>query len=247
MITAIIQARLSSKRLPGKVLLNLDGKSLIENVVDRVNKAKKISQVIIATSTDPSDDLIESLCIEKNINYFRGDLNDVLDRYYQAAKHFKTKNICRITADCPLIDSELIDKVAEIFNEKKYDYISTGRIKSTFPDGLDTEIFTFEALEKAWKEAKLPSEREHVTPYIWKNPNKFSVYTLNNEIDLSEIRLTVDEPLDFVLMKKIYSDVKDLKWQEVVTYLKKHKNLKQLNENIVRDEGYFKSLNNDLE
>lgn len=247
MITAIIQARFNSQRLPGKVLLPLGGKTILENVVERVSKAKKVNQVIVATSVNSSDDKIADLCESRNLTCFRGDLDDVLSRFYEAAKKFEAKNICRITADCPLIAPELIDQAVEAFEEGKYDYISTGRIESTFPDGLDTEIFTFEALEKAFKEAKLSSEREHVTPYIWKNPDKFNTHTLNNNEDLSNIRLTVDESEDYELMKKIYEQVKDLKWQEVVRFLLKNKEYLKLNEKIKRDEGYFKSLKKDLE
>lgn len=242
MITAIIQARFNSKRLPGKVLLPLGGKTILENVVERVRRAKKIEQVVVATSESNSDDIIADLCINKNILVYRGDLDDVLNRFYNTAKKFNEPSICRITGDCPLIDPGLIDKVAEIFEIGSYDYVSTGRIKSTFPDGLDTEIFTFEALTKAYKEAKLLSEREHVTPYIWKNPDVFKIYTLENETDQSLYRLTVDEAEDYQLMKLIYEKVGDLSSENVVKFLEKNTEIKSINNEIKRDEGYFKSL-----
>lgn len=247
MITAIIQARFNSKRLPGKVLLPLGGKTILECVVRRVKKAKKISKVIVATSINESDNRIAETCKKNGIDCIRGSLEDVLDRFYEAAIKLNTENICRITADCPLIDPGIIDQVAEVFESGKFDYVSTGRIKSTFPDGLDTEIFTFEALERAFKEARLPSEREHVTPYIWKNPKLFKISTLVNDADLSEFRLTVDEPVDYEMLKKIYSKVKDLSWLEVIKFLRDNKKHLDLNSNVKRDEGYFKSLEKDLE
>lgn len=247
MITAIIQARFNSQRLPGKVLLPLDGKTILENIVERVRKSKYIDQVIVATSSSNSDDKIADLCVTKNILFYRGSLDNVLDRFYNTALKFDAKNICRITADCPLIDPNLIDQVAEAFSKGGYDYISTGRIESTFPDGLDTEIFTFEALQKAFKEANLLSEKEHVTPYIWKNAGIFKTFTLQNDIDFSNIRLTVDEEVDYQLMERIYSKVKNMKWQQVVEYLIENLELRKINEKIGRDEGYFKSLAADPE
>jgi len=244
-ITAIIQARFSSTRLPGKVLLPLGDKTVLERVVDRVSKAKNISQVVLATSSEKDDDQIFELCNQKGVKCFRGDLNDVLDRYYQAAKEFEAKNICRITADCPLIDPEIIDRVADKFLEAGYDYISTGRITSTFPDGMDTEIFTFESLERAWKEAKLSSEREHVTPYIWKNTDKFKIYTYESGQDLSSYRLTLDEEKDYQLIKNIYENLEDLSMKSIIDYLNSHLELTNINSSIKRDEGYDKSLKND--
>lgn len=245
MITAIIQARLSSTRLPNKMLLPLNGKTVLENVVDRVKKAKNIDKVIVATSNQPEDIQIENLCKSKKIICFRGDLNDVLDRYYQTAKKYKIKHIARITGDCPLIDSGLIDKVADVYLSNNYDYISTGRIVSTFPDGLDTEIFNFNSLEKTWREAKLPSEREHVTPYIWKNTDKFKVFTVINNIDLGNYRLAIDEEKDYLLIKNIYENVKVLTTENILKYIDKNMNVKIINAEIERDEGYFKSLKED--
>lgn len=247
MIIAIIQARYSATRLPGKVLLSLDRKTVLENVVDRTRKAQGLDKVVVATSTAPEDDSIAKLCAEKDIDCFRGNLNDVLDRYYQAAKKFNADIIVRITADCPLIDPQIIDRAVSKFLSGKFDYVSTGRIKSTFPDGLDTEVFSFEVLSKAWKEAKLPSEREHVTPYIWKNPDKFKIFTLENDRDLSDYRLTLDEEEDYKLLQDIHTNVSDLTTKNIIAYLDSHKKIGKINAKIKRNEGYAQSLKEDRE
>jgi len=248
MITAIIQARVNSTRLPGKVLMKLGEKTILEHVVGRVEKSKIIKEIIVATSDNKSDDKIAELCRRNKIKYFRGSHEDVLDRYYQAAKKFKIKHICRLTADCPFIDPEIIDQVAKIYLDKKYDYISTGRIKITFPDGIDTEIFSFDALEKAWRDATALSEREHVTPYIWKNSKKFKIYTLNSEKDFSFMRWTVDEERDLRFVREVYKKInKDdgFYMRDIIELLKKNPELMKINGSIKNDEGYFKSLEED--
>ena len=245
MITTIIQARISSTRLPEKVLLPLGGKSVLENVVERAKGAGRIGEIIVATSSGKDDDKIVRLCEEKGIKYFRGNLDDVLDRYYQAAKIFKAENICRITADCPLIDPEIIDQVAEEYLKGGYDYAANNHPVATYPDGFDVEIFSFKALEKAWREATLPSEREHVTAYIWNHPDKFKIYNVRNDIDLSSYRLTIDEDKDYELLKKIFKEVTDLTTTNILKFLDEHQDIKNINTGIVRDEGYYKSLKKD--
>lgn len=242
MITAIIQARMQSTRLPGKVLLPLGDNTVLENVVDRVQQADLVSKVIIATTIEPADDAIIELCQHKNIDFFRGDMNDVLDRYYQTASKYKVKHIARITSDCPLIDPQAIDEVAQKYLEGSYDYVSNNHPAATYPDGLDTEIFSFKALKRAWHEAKLPSEREHVTPYIWKNPQLFKIYNVKNKKDLSAYRLTIDEPYDYELLKTVIAGVKDLTIANIITFLDHNEQVKNLNKHIIRDEGYYKSL-----
>jgi len=220
MITAIIQARMRSTRLPGKVLLPLGGKTILENAVERARQAKLIDEVVLATSTEAADDVIAELCDKKSIAYFRGSENDVLDRFYQAALAYKAENICRLTADCPLIDPAIIDKAAQEFLSGKYDYVSTSHPVATYPDGFDTWIFSFAALERSWREAKLPSEREHVTSYIWNHPEKFKISSVKNEVDLSEYRLTIDEPADYELLKLVVANVEDLTMENIVKFLK---------------------------
>lgn len=245
MVTAIIQARTSSGRLPGKMLLGLGGKTVIENTIGRVRQARKVGKVFVATSAEPSDNALADLCEAKGVAVFRGALEDVLDRYCQAAKSAGAEHIVRITGDCPLIDPGVIDMVADEYVKRGCDYISTGRIASTYPDGMDTEIFSFAALERAWKEAKLPSEREHVTPYIWKHPGLFKIVELKNDRDLSHVRLTIDEPADYEVLKRIVAEVAPLSMENMVKYLEEHPEVAAVNGSIMRDEGYAKSLKAD--
>ncbi|MFA6279121.1 MAG: glycosyltransferase family protein [Candidatus Paceibacterota bacterium] len=247
MITAIIQARMSSTRLQNKVLLPLGDTTVLGHTVRQVKKAKKIERVIVATSTGKDDDQIEAYCKENGIEVSHGSLTDVLDRYYQTAVVCGSKHIARMTADCPLIDPAVIDRVATEYEKGECDYISTGRIISTFPDGMDTEIFSFKALEVAWKEAKLPSEREHVTPFIWNHPERFRVIEVRNDRDLSSVRLTLDEDFDYQVIREIVQNVPDLSLESIVRYIEKHPEIAKINGSIVRDEGYYKSLKQDEE
>ncbi len=245
MITAIIQARMGSTRLPGKVLLPLGDTTVLGHTMRQVKKAEKIGKVIIATSTEKDDDRIEAYCKETGIEVFRGSSNDVLDRYYKAAIAYGAENIARITADCPLIDPAVIDRVATEYEKGECDYISTGRVISTFPDGMDTEIFSFGALKTAWQEAKLPSEREHVTTFIWNHPERFRVIEVKNDRDLSSVRVVLDEERDYQVIKKIILQVPELSMKSVVHYIEAHSKVAKINDSIVRDEGYFKSLKQD--
>src|SRR3989344_2261025 len=182
-IVAIIQARMGSLRMPGKVLKPILGKPMLWHVVERVKRAKLINQVVVATSTNPEDKKLVDFCKTNNIEVFKGSENDVLDRYYQCAKKYHADFIVRITADCPLIDPSLVKK---------------------YPQGLDCEIFTFPSLSEAWKKARKPFEREHVTPFIWTNKNLFKTNILCPKVDYSALRLTVDWPEDLELVKEIY-------------------------------------------
>jgi len=165
MILAILQARVSSTRLPGKVLKPILGMPMLLRQIERVKQAKLIEQLLVATSDDKSDDPIEQLCRENDIACFRGSLDDVLDRFYQAAKPYQPDHIVRLTGDCPLIDPQLIDEVVVFCLSGDYDYVSNA-FEPTYPDGLDVEVFRFPCLQQAWEEAELPSEREHVTLFI---------------------------------------------------------------------------------
>ncbi|MFH1428051.1 MAG: glycosyltransferase family protein, partial [Patescibacteria group bacterium] len=219
MITAIIQARMQATRLPNKVLLLLGKKTVLENVIGRVKQANLVNKIVVATSTEIADDQIYNLCKKIKVDCFRGSLNDVLDRYYQAALQYNATDICRITSDCPLIDPKVIDQVIEIYLSKRYDFVSNSHPVATYPDGFDVWVFSFQALKKAWQDAKLPSEREHVTSYIWNNPNKFKIYNLKNKVDQSHYRLTIDEEKDYKLLKRIFSEVKDLTTENILRFL----------------------------
>lgn len=241
-ISAIIQARMGSERLPGKVLMPLMNKTVLEHVIDRVCQAKKVDEVIVATSDQSIDDPICDLCQKKGVLFFRGDSFDVLDRYYKTAKKYHIENICRVTADCPLIDPDVIDAVISRYEKETCDYISTGRLTSTFPDGMDTEVFSFKILETAWNEAKLPSEREHVTPFIWKQPQRFNVIEVQNGQDLSNYRLTLDEPRDYELLQIIFQNLHDPRMLDIIEYIDHHPEIQSINSSIIRNAGHLKSL-----
>ena len=188
MIAAIIQARMGSTRLPGKVLKNMNGSSLLEIQIERVKKSKNIKNIVVATSININDDEIEKFCLQKEINFYRGSENDVLSRYYECAKIYNIQTIVRLTADCPLIDPVIIDKVIDLFIENDVDYSSNTVPPDTsfWPDGSDVEVFSFEAIEKAYKKAKKQEDREHVTFFFWKNKsNGFKVNQLSNMEDWS--------------------------------------------------------------
>jgi len=247
MMGAIIQARMGSNRLPGKVMKNVDEKNpLLGHVMNQTKQSKILKKIIVATTKNSEDDEIEKFVDDEKISCFRGSSDDVLDRYYQCAKQFKIDPIIRICADCPLIEPEIIDRVIEKFRSENYDYVSNNEPR-TFPYGMDLEIFSFEALEKAFQNANLPSEREHVTPYIHKNDALFKIGKVRNNTDYSQIRLTVDRELDLELVRKIISKInkKPILLEDILNLFKKEPELFQLNQEYTTDEGYLKSLKED--
>ncbi|MGB9855722.1 MAG: aminotransferase class III-fold pyridoxal phosphate-dependent enzyme [Caldisericum exile] len=247
-ILAILQARVSSTRLPGKVLKPILGKPMLALQIERILQSKKIEKLVVATSSDASDDKIEDLCNELKLPCFRGKLDDVLDRFYQASLIWQPEHIVRLTGDCPLIDPDIIDQLILFYLDGDYDYVSNA-LEPTFPDGLDVEIFRYFALEEAWKEAKLPSQREHVTPFINSHPDKFKIANFKNHIDLSHHRWTVDEPEDFELIKiiyeKLYPHNPNFRMSDILKFLENHPELIDLNKKFKRNEGYEKSLKED--
>ncbi|HUK99984.1 MAG TPA: glycosyltransferase family protein, partial [Nitrospirota bacterium] len=186
MILSILQARVSSTRLPGKVLKPILGRPMLLLQIERIKRATQIDRLILATSADPSDDPVEKLCLEHNISCYRGSLNDVLDRFYQAAMPLHPDHVVRLTGDCPLADPLVIDQVISFHRQGNFDYTSNV-VEPSFPDGLDVEIFRFSCLEEAWKEAALPSQREHVTPFIHLQPDRYKIGSVKNTVDLSKL------------------------------------------------------------
>ncbi|MBA4416972.1 MAG: cytidylyltransferase [Syntrophus sp. (in: bacteria)] len=247
-ILAILQARVSSTRLPGKVLKQIMGRPMLALQVERVLQAKKTDQLVIATSTDPNDNGLEALCREINAPCYRGSLNDVLDRFYKAAQFWKPKHIVRTTGDCPLIDPEIIDAVIAFYLNGNYDYVSNA-LEPTFPDGLDIEIFRFSVLEEVWKEALLPSQREHVTPFIYQQPDRYRIGCYKNREDLSHLRWTVDEAEDFEFITKIYNELyptkPDFRMADILNLINKKPDLLELNKKYQRNEGMIHSLEED--
>ena len=192
---AIIQARMSSTRLPGKVLMPLLDRPTILFMLARVRRASRLDDIIVATSTDSSDDLLAKTLRQAGVNCFRGDLEDVLDRYHSAACYSRADNIVRLTGDCPLMDPDLIDTALDLLASTRAHYVSNVD-PPTFPDGLDVEAFTFDALQSAWEQALLPAEREHVTPFLRNRTDLFRAHSFSGISDLSALRWTVDHADD---------------------------------------------------
>ena len=243
---AIIQARMASTRLPGKVLQDIAGKPMLQRVADRVRRAKLLDQVVVATSENPSDDLIENFCKANGVDCFRGSEEDVLDRYFQAALRFQADVIVRVTADCPLIDPEIIEKVVVTFRNGAFDYVSNFLHRS-FPDGLDTEVFSHLTLTRAWREARWKSEREHVTSYIYRHPELFQLGNVTSPNNDSDLRWTVDRPQDLEFVRAIYQMLRERPFgmDDVLALLRQDPQLQELNSGIFANEGYFKSLAED--
>jgi len=247
MIVAIIQSRMSSSRLPGKALVEIASRPMLWHVVRRVQQnSKLIDQVIVATTDSVSDDSIAEFCNQEGIVYFRGSQHDVLDRYYQTANWAKAKVVVRITGDCPLIDATVVDQVIQCFLNSDVDYVSNVD-PPTYPDGLDTEVFSCRALERAWNEARLPSEREHVTPYMRNQPKLFSKKNVVYKEDLSYLRWTVDEQKDLEFMRVLYSSLKTTAYSmvDILNHLKNHPEITKINAGIKRNEGYQISVQKD--
>ena len=234
---AIVQARLGSSRLPKKVLLKIKDLELINILLYRLSKSKKIDKIIVATTTDEIDDELEKIVKEAGYDVYRGSKEDVLDRYYQAAKIYHPKNVIRITGDCPLIDSEIVDEVITTMENSNFDNCNN-TYPPTFPDGLDLEIFTFETLQKSWQQSTDIYDREHVTPFMH-HSKQFNVNTVSNSKDLSSLRWTVDEKVDFDVVNDIFNHFEnlDFSWKDVLELYHTNNEIFEKNMNIKRNEG----------
>jgi len=246
MIGVIVQARMNSSRLPGKVMLTINNRSILDYVISQISFSKKINKIIIATTKEISDKPIVTYAKEHHIRFFQGSEKDVLDRYYQCAKKLNLSVIVRITSDNPLVDPEIIDRVIDEFEKNNYDYVSNEH-PATFPQGYAVEVFSFNALEDAWKNATKPSEREHVTPYFYNNPQKFSIFNVVNDQDLSNIRCTLDRENDFMFIKNVIIGIKKqpILLNDVLMVLEKNPELSKINNFNIKNEGYLRSLEED--
>jgi spore coat polysaccharide biosynthesis protein SpsF len=230
-IFAIIQARMGSTRLPGKVLLDLAGEPVLARVVQRSSRAATLDEVIVATTTKAEDQPIIDLCIEHGWRYHRGSEFDLLDRYYQTVCKEPPDIVARITSDCPLIDPEIIDRVVgEFLADGALDYAG----ECCYPVGLSIEVMTFAALERAWLEDRNPLWREHVTPYIYRHPELFRVRRIRNDEDLSGFRWTLDTPEDFKLISRIYDHFGHdrFSWKEALVLAMAHPEWTAINANV---------------
>tara|TARA_B100000029_G_C17552974_1_gene950752 strand:- start:203 stop:1486 length:1284 start_codon:yes stop_codon:yes gene_type:complete len=245
-VVAIIQARYDSKRFYGKILKKIKDKTILEIIVKRLKKSKLINKIVIATSNEKIDSKIIKLCEKNNYSYYLGSKNDVLNRYYNTAIEFKAKTIVRITGDCPLIDPDIVDKIINYYLNNNYDYVSNV-LPPTFPDGLDAEVFSLKTLKKINQDAKKKYYREHVTSYLVGNKN-FKVANIENKIDLSHLRWTIDYPKDLELIRKIYSNFsiskKKVNLKNVLNFLEKNPKYYKINSHISRNDGFKKALNN---
>ncbi len=247
-IIAILQARVSSTRLPGKVLKPILGRPMLLRQIERIRRTRRIDRLVVATSSEPADDAIETLCAGNAVDCFRGSLDDVLDRFYRAAGRYGPEHVVRLTGDCPLTDPAIIDAVIEFYLSGNLDYASN-TVSPTFPDGLDVEVFRFDCLAQAWREAVLPSQREHVTPFLHQQPERFKIGNLVHAEDLSVLRWTVDEPEDFEFARSVYEKLypvkPDFAMEDILALLEKYPNLRSINSAFERNEGLKKSLQAD--
>ncbi|MFH1914180.1 MAG: glycosyltransferase family protein [Pseudomonadota bacterium] len=243
-VTAIVQARMGSSRLPGKILKPVLGRPLIAYEIERLKRCTSLREIVLATSDLPSDDPVAALGAELGVQVFRGNESDVLDRYTQAARAFDARYVMRVTGDCPLIEPAICDRTVASFFQAQADYITT---PPQVAEGLDCEVFTRAALETAWQEARRPSEREHVTLFIRNHPDRFTCLTTPHETDDGAYRITVDEPGDLAVITAILKALVPLHglaftFFHVRDFLDAHPEIRALNSDIVRNEGLIKSL-----
>ena len=247
---AIIQARTGSNRLPGKIMMEIEGKTMLEYMIERVSKSKKLDKIIIATTNKKNDDVIVSLAKKLNIDYFRGSEDDVLDRYYNASKKFNADIVVRLCSDSPLLDGKIVDNILEEYLSGDYDYVGNlSPSPRTFPDGLGVEVFSSELLNDAQLNAKKPSEREHVTFYMWMQPKKYKIHRVDYKNDSSKYRFNLDYAEDYKFLKKIfenfYKNNRNFDIESVITWLEKNPEIFKINSMIQSNQGWLKSFDND--
>lgn len=244
MILALLQARTSSSRLPGKVLLPLAGEAMLFRQMERIRRASLIDQLIVATSDRADDDPIAEIAARAAVGCHRGSLGNVLDRFHGAAAPLQPGNVVRLTGDCPLVDWKVIDGCIRFAVEGGFDYASNS-LNPTWPDGLDVEVMTFEALQTAWREANTPLETEHVTPFLYRQPDRFNLGSFENDTDLSEMRWTVDEPQDYEFVRQVYEALYPadpaFDTSDILALLSRRPELRRINMGIQRNEGLAKS------
>ena len=244
-VVAIIQARLNSSRFPAKTLEVLYDKPLLEHIIERVQASRLLKRIVVATTTQPADDAIVTLAKRLNVDVCRGSEANVLSRFHEAAVQSRAEVIVRITADDPFKDPEVIDRAIDLLLTQGYDYCSN-TLTPSFPEGLDVEAFSFAALQTAFFQAKLDSEKEHVTPYIWKRPEKFSLHNFTHQPNLSQLRWTIDYEKDILFAREIYRRLYPRKriflMRDILDLLESEPGLSDLNSGVIRNEGYYLSV-----
>ena len=248
-VLVITQARVRSTRLPNKVMLNIGTETMLSLHLKRLLRSKRADKIVVATTNEDGVEHLLQVCDGLKVPYHQGSLNDVLDRFYKTARKYQPELVVRVTSDCPLIDPELLDHVIDVAIKEDVDYCAN-TLTEDFPDGQDIEVFKFRALEKAWNEAKLKSEREHVTSYIRNNSKLksggfFTAFDVTCSKNFNAIRMTVDEPADLQTIRTLVKELGiDARWEEYVDFMLKHKS-SLLNTDILRNEGYLKSISNE--
>jgi len=233
-IIAIVQARMGSTRLPGKVMKDLGGDTVLARVVRRVERSEEIEPVIVATSDANSDDVIARECDRLGVGCFRGNEDDVLDRYYSAAESVGADAVARITSDCPAIDPEIVDKTIRAFREARADYASNA-LERSYPRGLDNEVMTMATLERMWREATHSYQRAHVTAYVYENPSLFRIVSVKGDTDYSRYRWTLDTPDDLDFLRALYGRLgnrDDFSWREALAVVEREPALAEINRHI---------------
>jgi len=247
MILAIVQARMSASRLPGKVMKKILGKPIIGYLFDRLKNSKRMTKIILATSINKENDELMSYVQGLGFDVWRGSEDDVLERFFFATKKYAADTVVRITGDCPLIDTRICDRLIDEFTKHQVDYAF---LAPSFAEGLDCEVLKVTALEKCYQHATLASEREHVTPYIKNHKDQFKLFCLDNREDHSGYRIVVDEPEDFAMLEILFNDYyrkihPQGSFDEIKAYLDQHPELIKMNSHVIRNEGFIKSLKND--
>ena len=234
-VVAIVQARMGSTRLPGKVLMDLGGATVLSRVVQRLRRCSQLEEIVVATTDQVADQVIVANCAQLGVACFRGSETDVLDRYHSAAEAFSADVILRITSDCPLIDPEVVDNVARALIEQRAD-VACNILPRTYPRGLDTEVFTKEALKKAWRGSNQPHQREHVTTLFYERPEMFHLASVREGQDFSHYRWTLDTPDDLRLIREIYShfDHDHFGWRDVIALMERLPALPAINAHMVQ-------------
>ena len=250
MIVAIIQARMGSSRLSGKIMLEVCKKPLLKHMIERIQLTETVDEIVIATSTNKNDDVIEDFCKENKILCFRGSENDVLSRYKMVADIIHADIIVRLTSDTPLLDHIILDKVVQVYTKNKYDYVSNCLpLPRTYPDGMNVEVFSKKILDEMYYNAKKPSEREHVSLYVVMQPKKYKMYRVDYLNDVSHYRFNLDYELDYKLIKEIFENLyyenQYFSMEDVIKFLEANPSIFNINSKIKPYEEMLKSFEED--
>ena len=250
MIVGIIQARMGSTRLPGKIMRDVCGKPMLEMMIERVRRSKTLEKIVIATSTNKEDDIIVEFCNKMNVDFYRGSENDLIARYKGASDMFGVDVVVRLTSDTPIMDSYVIDKVVDVYVKNDYDFVSNCYpMPRTYPDGMNVEVFSAKILDEAFKESKKPSEREHVTFFMWMNTERYKIFRVDYDRDVSMYRFNLDYPEDYTVLKSIFEGLYPknpmFTMEDAIKWLDENPDVFKINSHIKPGSGFYRSLDSD--